>query len=354
MSLPLTITQPKKILILRLGALGDLIFLLPAVALLRQSFPDAEIHWLVKKPYRSLLKQCSAITQLHSFGGGLKGILKAGRELRAEGFDWVLDYHANLRSGVISLMTRVPDRVGFAKPFNKEGNSLFNPHRVSPDSLRVHKVDRNLFLTRSLPGVSQQAHPRPELHEEPESRAFVEAALEGLPRPIVVMHTGVSAKGEIKRFPESRFIDAARLFKEQSEGSLVFIWGSDSELQQVRRIQKESGLGARALVTDKRLNFPELISLYKRASVFVGVDSGPMHLANVMALPVLAIYGPKSLDIYRPYFEPAFILSKNDEVGCEPCNATHCANPKGRVCIDAIEARELVTELSQILRGRVS
>jgi heptosyltransferase I len=340
--------------VLRLGALGDVIFVLPAISLLHRHWPQAEIHWLVKSPYRSLLEGHPAIARIWTFQGGVRQILRTGLTLRKENFDLVLDYHANLRSGLISWLSGAPDRVGFARPFNKEGNSLFNHHRVSPPSLRSHKIDRNLFLTRSFLNLSQDQDCKPQLPASQSALESFDKLREGHPSSLVIVHPGTSRKGEIKRWFEDRYAAVINKVLETCDSSVVLLWGSSSEHLLVKKIKTLAGAAERVWIPDHRFSFPEILALYERAACYLGVDSGPMHLANAVGLPVIALYGPKSLEIYRPYFEGAVVLSKNDEVGCAPCNATRCHNPEGRVCLTALKVEEVALAVINVVKSRRS
>jgi heptosyltransferase I len=352
LKLPLS-QAPKKILVLRLGALGDLIFLLPALTLLRQRWPEAEIHWVVKRSYASLIENHPLVNRIWPFHGGVTQIFKTGLELRKERFDLVLDYHANLRSGILSWISGAPTRVGFARPFNKEGNSIFNHHRVSPPNLRTHKIDRNLFLTNALFGEPLDLDCQPSFPVNPAAIQSFDALREGRTRPIVVIHPGTSPKGEIKRWFEDRYAKVISHVLDEKEVEILLLWGSKGEFELAKKIRELSGKNANIWIPEHRFSFPEILALYKRSIAYLGVDSGPMHLANAAGLPVITLYGPKSLDIYRPYFPGASILAKNDEVDCPPCNATLCQNPKGRVCLEALKVEEVAQTLINIVERNI-
>lgn len=335
---------------LRLGALGDVVFLLPAVNLLHKRWPEAEIHWVIKKPYAPLIQGHPAVSKIWPFGKGVPEIFRMGSRLREEGFDLVLDYHANLRSGLLSWLSRGQLRVGFARPFNKEGNSIFNHERISPPSLRDHKVDRNVFLTQAVLGGETLTPEPQELASSDEVLRSFDQHRAGFEDPLIVVHAGTSAKGEIKRWFEDRYAAVITKVLSESSGSVLLLWGSDRELALAKEIKSLAGDHERIWVPEHRFSFPDILALYKRASCYLGVDSGPMHLANSFGLPVVALYGPKSLDIYRPYFEGATVLSKNEEVACPPCNATHCHNPQGRVCLEALNVEEVAQAVLQVVQ----
>lgn len=343
----LAAAPPRKVLVLRLGALGDLVFLMPAIVELRRRWPEAEIHWLAKQVYRPLVESLPAVDRCWPFPGGRLNIIRTGLSLRREGFDLVVDFHANLRSGLISWLTGCPRRAGFARPFNKEGNSLFNPARVAPPSLTCHKVDRNLFLTRSLADFEAADIARPELRPDAAAEASVGALLGGV-EP-VVLHAGASNKGTIKRWFPERYAAVARAITEAGLSPLM-LWGDEAERQAAVAIAEQAG-GVR--VFERRLSFPELCALLRRARAYLGVDSGPAHLANALGAPVIALFGPKDPRVYRPYFPGGEVIALNDDpaVACPPCNATRCRNPAGRLCLEAITAERVSEALLRAARA---
>jgi len=338
---------PRRILLLRLGALGDLIFLLPSVELLRAAYPEAQIHWVVKRAFRELLEGHPAIDRVISVEPRLKELAALSSELRRGNYDLVLDYHGNLRSGLLAWRSGASDRVGFARPFNKECNSLFNHHRLSPPSLSSHKVERNLFLTRSLPGVETERVPAPRLAHDSAAEARISESYSG-EGPLVVIHSGASAKGAIKRWFDDRFAKLADVLVNKTAARVVLLWGSDEERQGAAMIQHLCP--APTLLPEERLNLRELIAFLRQADLAIGADSGPLHMASALGTPVVGIYGPKSPSIYRPYFGTSRVLAKNEEAECPPCNATLCKNPHGRVCLELLSAEEVTNAAIAIIR----
>ncbi|MDF1662126.1 MAG: glycosyltransferase family 9 protein [Planctomycetota bacterium] len=343
-------TEPKKILILRVGALGDLVFVLPAVTLLRKSFPKAEIHWLVKKSFLPFLDGLPGIHQLWPLTPNIPGIFKAGSLLRKQRFDLVLDFHGNLRSGILSRMTGAKDRIGFAPPYSKEWNHLFNNHLVNPENLESHKVDRNLFLVNALPWTTPIEKPAAELPVNSKLQAAIQNELAELGifpgEKLIIIHSGASKRGAIKRWFPERFAKLVELLEKSIEAKYLLIWGSPDEQLEALKIQS---LCPGVQVMPRQLPFGQLFELFRRATLLIGVDTGPLHLANALGTPVLALFGPKSRSIYKPYHGRAVALAKNDEVQCPPCNAARCNNSKGRVCMEALHAEEVAVAVLDLL-----
>ncbi len=159
------IKNPKKILIIRLSAIGDVVDVLPALRSLRSKFPESRISWLVEDRASEILSGHPDIDEVIVFPRKKwqREILKVNRSIRilsdafsfyrklhGECYDLVLDFQGNLKSGVMDMITGTENRVGFGKGFCKEFNYLFTRYRAYPQNKREHRIDKNLSLLKAL------------------------------------------------------------------------------------------------------------------------------------------------------------------------------------------------------------
>ena len=166
----------QRILIVRLGALGDVVHVLPALGALRRALPGARIHWAVETAAASLLEGHPDLEAVHviprkewsasllrpaCWADLLKSAEGVFRRLRAPGFDAALDFQGNLRSAVVSVLSGAPVRIGFGKGANKENSHLVYTHRVVPPP-GLHKAEKNLRLLQVL-SVDGSSPPPPRL-----------------------------------------------------------------------------------------------------------------------------------------------------------------------------------------------
>ena len=157
-----TIQQARRILFLRLGAIGDVLRVLPALARVRRDLPDAEIGWSVEQWVAPILRDHPDIARLHILdrrelvGGPWRAVREIRRhaaDIRSVGYDVVLDFHGLLKSGAVSALSRIPARVGYAASVGKEANHLFNNIHVDLEDRWENRVQRFLHLLAPL-GVS--------------------------------------------------------------------------------------------------------------------------------------------------------------------------------------------------------
>lgn len=348
--LPITLAAPKRILVLRAGAFGDIIFALPSLALLKEAWPEAEVHWLAKTPFVPFIGAHPQVDEVIPLGKGAGGFLTALRAIRRNRYDLIIDIHGNLRSGVLGLLSGCPLRVGFSDAFSKEHNHRFTTHQVTPPTIALHRIERMITLVRALPGVPRDSAVRLSLPAWRNSLAAMTDELAELgrtpERPLVAMHAGASGKGAIKRWSDDKYAGLVRRLVD-SDYQTLLLWGSPQEKAEAEAI-RAAALGETSeeredavLIPVKRADFAGLSALFSQCDAVVGVDTGPVHLANALGVPVVGVYGPRTPAIYRPWHPGGRIISKNDEADCPPCDAYRCVNPKGRVCLEVIGVDEV-------------
>jgi lipopolysaccharide heptosyltransferase I len=345
-------TTPS-ILLIRLGALGDVANTLPLAAGLRQTWPDSHIAWLVEAPSRELVdcaydangrklidevfvfprKELSALWRKPwLWRKALKETNRFLAPIRAKAFDFSLDVQGNLKSGLLSWRSAAVGRVGFARGYCREMNWLFNNLIAKPASRKMLRAEKHAALGQMI--APEMTPARVSLKGTPGEAAQVTEFLKGLTsnRGLVVLHPGASAFGDFKRWPAERFGSLAkRLCKEQNVDCVITHGPAEAELAQ--SVCDQSGNTA---ILAPKLSLGGLIELMGRAGVFVACDTGPLHIAAIMERPVVAIFGPKDPAIYRPYGNSAKVVRKDIE--CSPCTKRKCDHAS---CIQEIEVADV-------------
>jgi ADP-heptose:LPS heptosyltransferase len=301
----MTATIPaQRILVMRLGAIGDCLRALPAVVRLRRERPDAHIAWAVERGVQPVLSGHPAIDRFHlldrgALDGGWRRALAEGRrfaaEVRAESYDVVLDFHGRLKSGVLGWLSRVPVRVGFAKGDSTEGNHLFTNVHVKLADTWENRVLRFLHLLAPL-GVSTGYDPAaPALHIDPDALAGARRWYEHAGRPPVVAYPGTSERRARERWPEDKWIALLRRLGGEGIASVVF-WGP-AERAFCERIVAAAGPSCR-LAPSTRL--PEMMAMIGIFEVFIGSDTAAMHMAWMQGVPTAVFLGPKPTRTIEP------------------------------------------------------
>jgi heptosyltransferase-1 len=320
----------RSLLIIRLSALGDAVHVLPALSALRAAFPEAKIGWAVEDKASSLLVRHPQLDRVHvlprkDWTAGLKqgrlitvarGTRGIAAELRREHYEVALDFQSNFRSGLLTYASGAPRRIGQPKPFAKEGSAtLFFTDTPDPVAKSVHKIDRNLQLLTPL-GVRPETAPRGVVGET--DCSHLEASLPDAGRPLVLLHAGVSAFGAIKAWREERFAELGQALAGDGVKA-YFLWGGEQERVQAERLSR---LAPDVEVAPPTGSILELAWFLRQADLFVGVDSGPLHLAAVQGTRVLGLYGPKHPGTYGPYWPGSRVARSGEH--CSPCRHRKC------------------------------
>jgi lipopolysaccharide heptosyltransferase I len=348
---------PRRLLIVRLSALGDVIHVLPALDALRRALPEAHIAWLVEDRAATLLAGHPQLDRVHVLPrarlaatlfrerrplAAAEGLAAFFGALRRERFDTAIDFQGNLRSGLATLLSGARRRVGFGRGFAKEGSHLLTNVHVAGFSRRSHKVERNLALVAAL-GIDT-AGARARIAVPPDARARAAAFLAPLgPGPFVAIHPGVSKFGAFKQWAPERYAEVARALAARRAARAVVTWGPGERELALRVVSLSEGAAALGPETASLL---DLAALFERCAAVAGCDTGPVHLAAALGVEVIGLYGPKDPRIYGPWVAsrggPAEVIWKH--VHCSPCTLRWCGNV---ICMDAIGPGEVAAALER-------
>ena len=349
--------ESPKILILRLSAVGDVIRTLPAVQVLKEHYPSSTVTWIVEEPSQAFLKSQKEIDEVILFPRrrwtkgikSLKGVWGTVREmvrftvdLRRQRFDVVLDFHGILKSGLLSFLSGSPKRVGYDRRSSKEWNFLFSNVKVKLPEKKVSRFQRNLTLLRGI-GLDAKEF-KYHLHIPPEDQEYVGSFFKNmsanLQKPLIAIHPGTSPKALFKRWMPDQYAQLADRFIRELDASVLFTWGIE-ELEWVKSIQKE--MKEPSLLGPKTESLTQLGEVYRHCDLYVGGDTGPMHIASLMGVPAVVIYGPTDPIENEPFGNH---IKVRKEVGCNPCHEYSC---KELVCIKAISTDDVFKATKEVL-----
>lgn len=342
-----------RLLIVRLGSMGDVIHAMPAVAALRAAHPDAHIGWAIERRWTPLLVAggyplcgCPTPTGIESVGiqeSGLSAerplvdsvhvvntlawrrallsnatwmeMRNTFRTITAEHYDIAIDFQGSIKSAVVTRLSGASTRMGFAQPREKQATLLYTS---SVHTSARHVIDQNLAV------VSSFVADRPQLEignqklqwplrsfapfavdifpADPAAASAVNeklAALDTLRFAILTPGAGWGAK----QWSPARYAEVARALADDGVISLLNYGPGEEAL--AREVEQASGGIARRVFC----TLSELIELTRRASLFLGGDTGPMHLANALGVPVVALFGPTDPARTGPYSAPGWSKS---------------------------------------------
>jgi heptosyltransferase I len=339
----LTSRDFKRILLIKLSAIGDVVHTFPLLNKLRQRYPQARIDWLVTPALAELLADNPAISNVTEFVRDewskpwrLAPYASAARliaQLRAVQYDLVLDLQGQLRSGVFAFASGAPVRIGFDRPRAsrwqalqrkipdearrhawqgaREGSFLAYTHHVDLPTLDMHPVDRYLRFGAALGLDTKSADFAFPIPAEATNR--IDALLdyyEIAKSRLVVMAPGTN--WPTKQWRADAFAEVARHFL--GKKFAVALIGSGGEHELCAEIAK---LAPGTINLAGETTLAELAALIRRGAICVSNDSGPMHMAVALDRPVVAVFGPTDPIWAGPYRRENAIIRA--ELACSPC-----------------------------------
>jgi heptosyltransferase-1 len=308
-------SQMFRILVVRLGSMGDVIHALPAVASLKHSFPHSRLSWVIKPRWAPLLEGNPFVDEIIPFTRSAREILATRRLLRRERFELAVDLQGLIQSALVAASAKADKIVGLARSQARESfAAMFYSSTVRTSA--VHRVDRYLELVAAA-GASNLLHTFPLPPGKPEGK---------LPDEAFVLACPLAGWGS-KQWPMEHYTELARRLKVP----LVVNGPPDSEnvLRQIQGAQVHlSGLEG-------------LIDATRRAQAIVGVDSGPVHLAAALGKPGVAIYGPTDPASHGPYGGTLRILRSSSAITSYKRRAADPGSMRAVSVAEVLEALEM-------------
>lgn len=320
-------SAPASILVVRLGAMGDVIHTLYAVTALRASYPERKIGWAIEERWvellcakepdarrapngrRSTVRESSRpvmdfVHKVNTKGwrrslfapGTRREFATALREIREQNYDCAVDFQGAIKSAFIARLARAGNIVGLEHPREKPAK-MFYERRVPARG--VHVIDQYHALAEAVAGTSLP-HVAPEFARDEQAEAEVEKRLPHVKHDFVLINPG--AGWAAKQWPAKRYGEVAKALAQDGLAAVVNFGPGEEGL--ASSVHSASG----GITLSLSCSIGELIALTRRARLFIGGDTGPLHLAAALKVPVVAIFGPTDPARNGPYGTKNLVL----------------------------------------------
>ena len=317
----MTRSHVMNILIVRLGALGDIVHAVPAVAALRRALPEARIDWVVERRHREVVDLVAGLRRRVSIDTSRWSSLVPGiRALRSARYDIAIDLQGLLKSAVLARLSGARRVVGFDRSALREpAAALFYRERHETDD-RQHIIRKNLSLARVVAAVDDRIEfPLDVSGAEPQ------------PGPYALLNPGAAWPN--KRWPPDRFgAVAGWLLATYGVRSLV-LWGPGERA--LADAVAAASAGAAQAAPETRIG--DVLALARRAVLMISGDTGPLHLAAAMGAPLVGLYGPTNPARNGPWEPDDVVVSRFDRCGCHYQRRCRQAS----ACIDSITVEDV-------------
>jgi lipopolysaccharide heptosyltransferase I len=340
----------ERILVVKLSAIGDIIHTLPAVAALRRAYPEAWLAWIVERAGASLLRGNPDLDELitvdtrawrANWWMGLRHIWYVTRHLRRASFDLCIDFQGLFKSALFAYGSGAPRRLGFPRQMCREPLSVVftNLHGPIVDST-VHVVDQSVQLLQPLGVTATERRftiPLTDADEHFAERVWKELGLRS-DVPVVVLSPGAAWK--TKRWGEVNFARLNDALIRRFQVRTLLTWGPGEESLVQSVVRSTAYTPAIAPAT----TLLQLAALLTRSRVFVGGDTGPLHLAAAVGIPTVALFGPSSPMRNGPYGPGHVVLHR--QLPCSHCYQRTCNHWE---CLPGIEVETVVNAVGSLL-----
>ena len=329
--------EPRRIACFHLNQLGDLLFSLPALYSLRTGFPKAHITSVARPQLSELLKLAGLVDEIverprRPFGSGFR----VAAELRRERPDLGVLFSTSLGMAALALLSGCRERVGFAhwvaKPFLTRRVPWAEPPSTQ-NNLRLLEAIGCPAAKTDYVGLIEPGQP-----ENEEACQILQSAGIGADERFAALGPGTSGGREVKSWTDEGFAEVAdRLATEFGLRSVVVGLGRGEQICRLSR---------NAVDLTEKTSLPVLAGVLRRAGLFIGVDSGVMHLAASVGTPVVALFGPSDPEVTGPQGEGHRVVCA--AVSCRPCPAKSCEI--GRRCMTEITPDMVIQAVSSLPR----
>lgn len=337
----------KSFLVVRLSSLGDIVHALPAVSALAK-IPSAAVDWVVETRYRDLLignPYLRNVIEIDTLGinekrwsfNSLMAILKSVSILREHRYDAVVDFQSLLKTAVLARCTSSDRRIGFTGDWAREpmAGILYTHKQCIPR--QIHVIQANISLVESL--GAQTNHWEFPLPDDMKVRKSLDKKLQklGIQKYLIVNPGG---GWEAKRWSLRNYGELVRQLWKVSSLPIILSYGPGEEQLANDVLRRAGTSNAFTFATD----IPQFIALARRAKLFIGTDTGPLHLSTALGTPVVGIYGPTDPTTHGP-FSPVDIFLRNSN------RTSHSRRSKDSAAIEGVSVETVLEAARKRLTG---
>jgi heptosyltransferase-1 len=332
----------RRLLVVRLGSLGDLVHTLPAVSAIRRGTPGLEIDWLVDGMHRDFLDLVPILNGIVPLQDRTVGAwLRARRELRRRRYDVAIDFQGLLKSAALARLSGAKRVVGFERRALRERTAApFYTERIDVGE-GIHVVEKNMRLARAAGAQGTTLEfPIAEV-----SSAVVTDFVRAHAGPLALVNPGAAWPN--KRWPPDRFGAICRALRERHQLTPVVLWGPGEDAMAAEVVAASGGAAIAAPAT----RVPELVALARHARLVVSGDTGPLHIAAALGVPAVALFGPTDPRRNGPWHSADVAISRYDRCDCH--YERRCRRDPGRWCLGTISVDDVIKSIDERRMPRV-
>ena len=332
----------NRILIVKLGALGDVVHAIPVAAALRRAFPSARIDWLVSPKHREILDLVPVIDRRLVINDSR--MLSAIRELRGNRYDVAIDLQGLIKSAVLARLSGATRVIGFTSRYAREGLARwFYTEAHDPGGGGMYHIDeQNVVFTNLgiLETLGVQPGPPAFPIDPVDSGVAARVAAEAGGR-YAILNPGAAWPN--KRWPPARLAAIAKELRARYALASVVAWGPGEQSLAQQVVDQSSG----AATLSPQTTVADLVALARGASIYLSGDTGPAHIAAAVGTPIVGIYGPTRPSRNGPWSKDDVTVSRADVCQCHHLRQCRLKT----MCLEDIQVDEVLAAVERRLEG---
>ncbi len=330
----------RKILLIKLRGIGDVILSTIVLENLKRNFPNASIDFLTEKPSEQLLDLMDEIDNVHLFSEkNLVGKLKLIYKIRKEKYDLIFDFYANPFTAQIVFLSGAKYRAGFPYRGRKYAYNLFGPEERGI----IHAADLHLEFLKEL-GLSVTSS-NLKLDLDNESNSFAQQFFnDSFSQKDFVIGISPSGGWQSKKCDPIKFAEIADAAAQKYNAKIIIVWGPDDEKETDEIIQLMKAHVVKAPPT----NIKQMASLISLCKLLIANDSGPMHISTAIGTPTLSLHGPTDPKLQGPYGSKHEWINKSD-LHCIICNKLEC--PYNHECFLELDVDDVLLKVDRLIEN---
>jgi lipopolysaccharide heptosyltransferase I len=330
----------NRILIVKLGALGDVVHAIPVAAALRRAFPAARIDWLVSPKHREILDLVPVIDRRLVINDART--LAAIRELRGNQYDVAIDLQGLMKSAALARASGAARVIGFTSRYAREKlASLFYTEAYDPGGAGMYHVDERHVVYTNL-AVLEALDIRAGVPEFPIDRvdsAIAAAIAAQTGRRYAILNPGAAWPN--KRWLPARFAAVATELRRRRGLASVVTWGPGEEALAREVVDASDG----AATLSPRTTIADIVALARGAAIYISGDTGPAHIAAAVGTPIVGIYGPTRPSRNGPWAAADITVSRSDVCQCHHLRQCRLQT----MCLEDIQIDEVFSAVERRL-----
>ncbi len=329
----------KRILVIKFGGIGDILLSTPVLPNLREYFPDAEIDFLTLIRNRDVLMDNKYISRVLTYDMKIDRSRDFIRHIRRKKYNLIFDLFSNPRTALLTFLSGAEYRVGYKFRYRSYAYNIICRGRGG----EVHNAEFNLDALRAagIPVKYKNLNLSINIvHEEFADKFIKEENLTGKSLAGITLTGG----WESKKYKVKDYIELINELLKIYDIDFLLLWGNQKERKEAETI-KDSIPERTHIIPESPIRY--LAALIKKCSLIIGNDSGPLHIAGAVNVPVLGFYGPTNYRLQGPFGENNIII-ENTELDCLHCGLLDC--PIGNVCMTQIPKKLIVDKFKELTK----